>query len=198
MTRIDYFLSTISPYTYLAGNRLEEIAAKHGAEISYKPFDVIATLPRTGGVHPQERHDSRKDYRLQDLTRVAARTGMDFNLNPMHWPTNAAPSSYAVIAAEKAGGGDVGKLVQLFLRACWAEEKDIAEDEVIRACLAGAGFDPGLADSGLMIGAETFAANNEEAVARGAFGAPFYFVGEDRFWGQDRLSYLEDLLAEAN
>ena len=122
MTRIDYFLSTISPYTYLAGNRLEEIAARHGAEIVYKPFDVVATLPRTGGIHPQERHPSRKAYRLQDLARVAVRTEQAFNLNPMHWPTNAAPSSYAIIAAQKAGGGDVGKLVQTFLSACWARK----------------------------------------------------------------------------
>ena len=68
---------------------------------------------------------------------------------------------------------------------------------MIKACLSHAGFDPGLADSGLMIGAETFAANNEEAVTRGVFGAPFYFIGEEGFWGQDRLSYLDDALARA-
>ena len=122
---------------------------------------------------------------------------MAFNLKPAHWPTNAAPSSYAIIAATKAGGGDVGKLVHSILRACWAEEKDIAEDAVIRACLEEAGFDPGLADSGLLVGAETYAANLEEAVERGVFGSPFYITPDgQRFWGQDRLEDLDAHLAE--
>jgi 2-hydroxychromene-2-carboxylate isomerase len=83
-----------------------------------------------------------------------------------------------------------------FLRACWAEEKDIADDTVVRACLEAAGFDPDLANSGLLEGAETYAANLEEAVSRGVFGSPFYITGEDhRFWGQDRLEDLDAHLA---
>ena len=82
------------------------------------------------------------------------------------------------------------------LRACWAEERDIAEDAVVRACLAGAGFDPGLADRGLLSGAETYAANTEEAVARGVFGSPFYIADSGQmFWGQDRLDDLDAHLA---
>ncbi|MEM1006869.1 MAG: DsbA family protein, partial [Pseudomonadota bacterium] len=89
------------------------------------------------------------------------------------------------------------KLIQSFLRACWAEEKDIAQDDVIRDCLTQAGFDPGLADSGLLLGAETYAANLEEAVERGVFGAPFYITEDDqRFWGQDRLDDLDRHLTE--
>jgi 2-hydroxychromene-2-carboxylate isomerase len=87
--------------------------------------------------------------------------------------------------------------VQGLLRACWAEEKDIAQDEVIRACLSEAGFDPALADSGLLMGAETYAANLEEAVEQGVFGAPFYITGDgERFWGQDRLDDLDTHLAQ--
>ncbi len=197
MPRIDYFLSTISPFTYLAGDRLEKIAEKHGAEIFYKPFDVVANLARTGGVHPAERHPSRQEYRLQELRRIAAKNEMPINLKPAHWPTNAAPSSYAIIAAQKAGGGDIGRLSRNFLQACWANERDIAQDDVVRECLASAGFDAGIADSGLMVGAETYAANNEETVARGVFGAPFYIVDDERFWGQDRLSALDDYLGGA-
>ncbi|MEM9126401.1 MAG: DsbA family protein, partial [Pseudomonadota bacterium] len=131
------------------------------------------------------------------LVRQAKKLGMEFNLQPAHWPTNMAPSSYAVIAAVQDGSGDVGKLIQSFLRACWAEEKDIAQDDVIRDCLTQAGFDPGLADSGLLLGAETYAANLEEAVERGVFGAPFYITEDDqRFWGQDRLDDLDRHLTE--
>ncbi|WP_170444569.1 2-hydroxychromene-2-carboxylate isomerase [Ruegeria arenilitoris] len=196
MADIDYFFATLSPYSYLAGLRLEEIAAKHGATIAYKPVDIIALFGRTGGVPPKDRHPSRIEYRAQELVRQAKKTGLPFNLQPAHWPTNAAPSSYAIIAAIQDGSGDVGKLCHSFLRACWAEDKDIAQDDVIRDCLAGAGFDPALADSGLLVGAETYAANLEEAVDRGVFGAPFYITQDDqRFWGQDRLVDLDEHLA---
>ncbi len=65
---------------------------------------------------------------------------------------NPAPASYAIIAAQAAGGGDMGKLVHGLGRACWAEEQDLSRDEVIRGCLTGAGFDPSLADKGLLAG----------------------------------------------
>ncbi|WP_170360555.1 2-hydroxychromene-2-carboxylate isomerase [Ruegeria arenilitoris] len=198
MARIDYYFATISPFTYLAGERLEEVAAKHGATINYKPLDIMALFGRTGGTPPKDRHPSRNEYRAQELLRQSKNLGIEFNLQPAHWPTNMAPSSYAVIAEVKDGAGDVGKLVQSLLRACWAEEKDIAQDDVIRDCLTQAGFDPNLADSGLLVGAETYAANLEEAVERGVFGAPFYITEDgQRFWGQDRLDDLDRHLTEA-
>lgn len=196
MAQITYYFSTISPYTYLAGTRMEDVAAKHGATILYKPLDIIGLFGRTGGTPPKDRHASRQEYRAQELLRQAAKLDMPFNLKPAHWPTNAAPSSYAFIAAMQAGGGDLGALAAAFTRACWAEEKDIAQDDVIRDCLTSAGFDAGLADSGLLAGAETYARNLEDAVSDGAFGAPFYIVDDgERFWGQDRIEDLDRHLA---
>lgn len=192
MARIDYFFTTISPSCYLAGTRFEEIAQKHGAEIAYRPMDLFALFARTGGVPLKDRHESRRNYRAQDLRRQAARLGMPINLSPAHFPANPAPSAYAIIAAQAAGGGDLGALVHGILRACWVEDKDVAEDGVIRAALEAAGFDPGLADSGLLTGAEIYARNLEEAVDAGVFGSPFYVTGDGaRFWGQDRLAALD-------
>ena len=192
MPHIDYFFATLSPYTYLAGTRFEEVAAKHGATVTYKPLDVVALFGRTGGTAPKDRHPSRQEMRLQELRRQSAKLGLKMNLKPMFWPTNPAPSSYAFIAAQKAGGGDLGKLVHAITRSVWADEKDIAQDDVIRECLAEAGFDPALADSGMLAGAEEYAANLEEAVNRGVFGAPFYITDTDeRFWGQDRIGDLD-------
>ena len=197
MAHIDYYLSTQSPYCYLAGNRLEEIAEKHGATITYKPLDAWQLFDRTGGIRPANRHPNRLDYRSQELPRWAEHLGMTLNLRPAFFPVNTAPSSYAVIAAQAAGGGDLGGLVQGFLRGVWAEERDIADDAVIRQTLSAHGFDAGLADSGLFIGAETYGRNLEQAVNAGAFGAPFYIVRESdqRFWGQDRLEFLDRHLA---
>ena len=192
MADIDYFFTTLSPYTYLAGTRLEEIAAKHDKSIDYKPVDLMTLFTRTGGVPPKDRHPSRMEYRAQDLPRRAKRVGKPFNLRPAFWPVNPAPSSYAIIAAAKEGGGDLGGLVHGFTRACWAEEKDISDDDVVRACLEAAGFDPALADKGMLMAAETYSANLEEAAARGVFGAPFYITSDgQKFWGEDRLDDLD-------
>jgi 2-hydroxychromene-2-carboxylate isomerase len=196
MARIDYYFSTLSPYTYFAGTRLEQIADRHGAEIAYKPLDIMGLFSRTGGVPPKDRHPNRIAYRAQDLPRTARRLDLPFNPSPAFWPTNPAPSSYAIIAAARTGEGDLGALVHSVLRAVWAEDRDIAEDDVIRDCLSKAGFDPALPDSGLLAGAETYARNLEDAVNAGVFGAPFYITEDDqRFWGQDRLEDLDMHLA---
>jgi len=196
MAHIDYFTSPVSPFAYLAGDRMEKVAARHGATITYKPFDLIASFARTGGLPLGQRHQARQAYRLQELARISKRFNMPMNVKPAHFPTNAAPASYAVIAAQNAGGGDMAGLVQSFLRACFVEEKDVADDAVIRACLHQNGFDADLADKGLLRSAETYAHNTEEAVAQGVFGAPFYIVGKEKFWGQDRIDYLDAFLAE--
>lgn len=195
MAHIDYYFAAISPFTYLAGQRLEAIAARHRATIVYKPLDPMALFPRTGGQVPKDRHPARLAYRAQELRRWSAVLNMPLNLRPAFWPTNPAPASYAIIAAQKAGGGDLAGLVHAFTRAVWAEDRNVAEDDVIRALLVAHGFDPAIADRGMLMAAEIYAANLEEAVLRGVFGAPFYCVGDEMFWGQDRLDHLDLHLA---
>lgn len=192
MAHIDYFFSTFSPFTFFAGTRMEEIAARNGATVTYKPLDLMALFSRTGGTPPKDRHPSRLEYRGQELRRQAKKLGITINPMPPGYPPNPAPSSYALIAAQKAGGGDLGALVQAYGRACWIDEKNIAEDDVIAACLVEAEFDGGLAKGMMLAEAEEYAQNLEDATGAGAFGAPFYVVdGSERFWGQDRLDDLE-------
>lgn len=196
MPHIDYFFATLSPFTYLCGTRVEEIAAKHGATITYRPVDIMALFARTGGTPPKDRHPNRADYRLQELRRRSALAGLPLNTKPAHWPTNGAPASYAIIAAQNEDPAHVGKLVNAIGAACWSEDRDIALDDVIGDCLTKAGYDPALADKGLMTSADTFGRNLEEAVARGVFGAPFFITDTDeRFWGQDRLDDLDAYLS---
>ena len=75
MPQIDYFFSTISPFTYLAGDRFQAVAEKHGADVVFKPLDILGLFGRTGGVPPGQRHPSRQEYRLQELRRGAAKAG---------------------------------------------------------------------------------------------------------------------------
>ena len=195
MRQIDYYFTVVSPWTYLAGNRPVEIAARHGASLRYKPVDPGALFARTGGLPLPQRHESRQAYRLQELRRQSVKAGMPLTPKPAFFPTNPAPAAYAIIAAQEAGGGDLGALVQSLCAACWAEERNVAEDEVIAECLTRAGFPASLTMSGMLIGAETYARNLEEAVAAGVFGFPFFVVEGEGFWGQDRLDDLDLFLA---
>ena len=198
MSHLDFYFSTISPYAYLSLPRFRALAETQGLEVTFKPVDIVALFGRTGGTLPAERHPSRQALRLADLARQAKRAAMPINVKPAFFPTNPAPASYAIIAAQKAGGGDIFALVEAVLAGCWAAEKNIADDDVVKAALAASGFDPGLADSGLFTGAEVYGRNLEEAVQAGVFGSPSFVTADGAvFWGQDRLDDLADHLAGA-
>ena len=190
MTRIDYYFSVLSPFTYLAGDQLERMAARHDATIDYRPIDIMSVFGRTGGVAPKDRHESRKAYRLQDLARIAKLAATDINLAPAFWPTDPVPASCAIIAAQSEGGGDVGALARNVLRACWLEERNIAEPQTVADCLAEAGFPETIAAAGDSERRQ-FVENTKNAVRSNVFGSPTYVVKDQVFWGQDRLGHLE-------
>ncbi|MDV7271266.1 2-hydroxychromene-2-carboxylate isomerase [Thioclava sp. A2] len=193
MAHLDYFFSVFSPWTYFGGPRFEEIAARHGASVTYKPLDVMALFDRTGGTRPAVRHPNRMAYRMQELKRWSAHLDMPMVFQPTIYPPNPAPASYTIIAAQKAGGGNLAGLVNGIMAALWEHDRDISQDDVIRAELEANGFDGNLVTTGLFDGAIAYEKNLDEAVERGVFGAPFYIVREtdERFWGQDRLALLD-------
>ncbi len=196
MAHIEFFYTLLSPFTYMAGERPREIAAKHGATITYRPADFPAIFAETGGLPVPKRHPFRQAYRLQELPRLARRAGLPITLHPKHWPVDATRACHAVIAAGE-GGADMMALSQAFLRACWAEERDISDPATIDAILAAHG-QPAADDLDLVAAGETYQANTKLALEKGVFGAPFFVVGEEKFWGQDRLDYLDDHLGSLN
>ena len=126
---------------------------------------------------------------------IARMNGMEVNAQPMFFPTNPVPACSAVIMAQKTGGGDLAALAHGLLRACWAEEKDIAQDDVVADCLDAAGFDRGLVNAGMLEAVEEYERNTQDAINALVFGAPTYVVDGELFWGQDRLIYLDAHLA---
>ena len=140
----------------------------------------------------KDRHPSRQAYRLHDIARVAAdrgaadqppaaRSGRPTRCRPRR--RSSPPRRPA--AAISAGWSTASS------RAVWAEDRDIADDAVVRDVLNAHGFDPALADKGLLAAMETLERNTDEALRRGVFGAPTYVVGDELFWGQDRLPHLD-------
>lgn len=194
MRTIEYYFSLLSPFSYLAGDRLERIAKGNGAGIAYHPVDIVTIGNETGWTPPAKRHPARAAYRLQDLARLAAREDLPINLRPAHWPTNAGPASGTVAAAVLAGE-DVAPLVRGFLGSVWAQERDIADTDTIATVLAENRIAPSALAPYLDEGDERFRTDTREAPGRGVFGVPFYIVDDERFWGQDRLDELKHYLA---
>lgn len=197
MARIDYYLSLMSPFTYLAGLRLERLAERQGAEIAYKPMDILEVFTATGGVPLGKRSPARLAYREQELKRIAKRTGLPFNLHPAHFPADPTLAACTVIAAAARTGEDetdTGALAHALLRAVWAEEKNLSNPDTVRGVVADLGLDPGLVAEA-PDHRETYRANTAEAIEQGVFGSPFYIVEGEKFWGQDRLDDLEAHLA---
>lgn len=196
--RVDYYCALTSPWTYLGHARLREIAARHGAEVTIHPVNVLAIFERTGGLPLPKRAPERQAYRLKELGRWRERLGVELNLKPAHFPADETRAAETVIAA-RAEGLDAMDLAGRFMRAVWAEERDIGLARTIREVVAEAGMDPGALEraAGRYDANAIRAAETDQAVARGVFGAPTYVVGDEIFWGQDRLDFVDAALEAA-
>lgn len=192
---IDYYLTLISPWTYLGSGRFEEIARRHGAEVRVKPVNYGAIFPATGGLPLAKRAPERQAYRLVELKRWSAHLGIPLNLHPAHFPVPDAEAACMIIAADRTGG-DPLRLAHAILRAVWAEERDISDIATLEAIARETGHDaPALTAKANEPEVRTaYEALTEEAIARGVFGAPTYVYKGELFWGQDRLDFLDRAL----
>ena len=195
---IDYYFSPVSPWTYLGHARFQEIARRHGAIVAPKPVDYGRIFPASGGLPVAKRPPQRQAYRLVELERWRKHLGVPMNIHPKFFPYDAKLAALSIIAA-----GDVDQAMKLtgaFLRGCWAEEKNMADEAEIKAAIRGAGLD----GDALFRKASTpetaaqFEAFTDEAIARQVFGAPTYVYRDELFWGQDRLEFLDRALSTSS
>lgn len=193
---IDYFFSILSDWAYMGGERFEALTRRYPIVVNYKPMKLAQLYAATGGIILQKRSKQRQDYRLTELIRWRDKLGMPITLNPRHYPTDDTLASCLVIAAAKAGL-DAGRLTNLLHRAIWVEEQDVSDLLTLKRVVSALHIDPeGLfnsARSPLIL--EELEQNTQEAARRGVFGSPFYCIGEEIFWGQDRLDFVEELVA---
>ena len=192
---IDYYLSLISPWSYLGHQRLQDIATRHQATIKLWPVDFALIFPSTGGVPLPRRSTQRQAYRMQELQRWRDYLDLPLTLEPKHFPVSDKLAACVVIAAQEMGS-DVGPLCHGFLKAVWAEERDISDPDTVAAIadendldgklLVAAAENPALAD--------TWERNTDAAIAAGVMGAPFFIIGDEKLWGQDRLEFVDRIL----
>ena len=118
---VDYFLSPVSPWTYLGHDRLVAIARRHGATVRVKPMDLGRVFPVSGGVPLAKRAPQRQAYRLHELVRWRDHLGVPLQVHPRHFPVPADAAAMAIVAADLAAGGDAALLLAgALMRACWA------------------------------------------------------------------------------
>lgn len=201
MIVVSCFYSLSSPWAYFAGPRAQDIVRRHHVKLVLKPYDFQEVAPRTGGVPIRTRPEPRRTYHALELDRWRKYLGMPLVLEPKHYPADGKPPGWnkppgwMVIAAQEAGL-DAPRLSHALLRALWAEERDTSNSEVRRAIAVENGM-----DGDALVAAETSATvqalyreYSDEAVACGVFGAPTYVLDGERFWGQDRLDFLDRAL----
>lgn len=197
MTRkIEYFFTAISPWSYLGHDLFVETASAHGAEIVYRPVNLNAVFPETGGLPLAKRAPARQKYRLVELKRWKEKRGLPLNLQPAHFPTDPALVDRCVIAIATEGGDPADFLGRAY-RSVWALDRDIADEHVVEGLLADAGHAPhALIEKAKSdaVGA-IYDANTRDAIEKSVFGAPTYMLGGEPFWGQDRIDLLADALA---
>ncbi len=193
---VDYYFTPASPWTYLGHQRFEAMAERHGAEIRYKPVDYGQIFAVSGGLPLGKRAPQRQAYRLVELERWRKVVGIPLTVKPKFHPVASDLCSQLIVAAERQGGKP-GPLAFALLRACWAEERDIADAATLAAIAAEQGFDGAtlLASAKSPETVARYEQLTQEAIERKVFGAPFYIYEDEPFWGQDRLDHLERALA---
>jgi len=195
---VDYFMAPQSPWSYLGHQRFVAIARQHGANIQLKPADIGKVFSMTGGVPVAQRPPQRQAYRLAELQRWSEFLTIPLNLHPKFFPVAGEPGAKLIIAALQKNGTDKALDLAFALgRAVWSEEKDIADEATLIAIANGIGLDGKalLAHTTSDAVAADYAKNTEEALNTNVFGVPWYSVDGQGFWGQDRLDFVERMLA---
>lgn len=194
---IDYYVSLISPWTYLGHARAVAIAARHEATLRIAPIDVGAVFAATGGLPLAKRSAQRQAYRMAELRRWRAHLGMPLNLEPKYFPADETLAAGMVYGLRESGG-DALAYAGALMRAVWAEERDIAARDTLLEIAAALGIDGDSALASAAAGRHAALRERETraAIERGVFGVPTYAYGEDLLWGQDRLEFLDRALAE--
>ena len=194
---VDYYFTAASPWAFLGHARFSEIASRHNATVNHKPVDLLnGIFPSTGGLPVKKRSPARQANRLAELRRWSAFLGIDMNLQPKHFPAKT-PTADHVITAAVVQGEDPTALVQGIMESLWIENGDIDDPATLRdiATRRGYGKLDFLAQTESPDVLARYEAHTSEALERGVFGAPTYVVGDELLWGQDRVDFVERILA---
>jgi 2-hydroxychromene-2-carboxylate isomerase len=194
MKSVDFYFDFGSPAAYLAYTQLPKLAAETGAGVVMKPMLLGGVFQASGNRAPIS-VPLKGSYLFKDLARYARRYGVPLNMNP-HFPINTLTLMRADVGLGMRGDKRIGDYRDAMFRAIWVDQQNMNDPATTGAVLTRAGFDPALL---LALASEPevkerLKADTQAAVERGIFGAPTFFVGNEMFWGQDRLDFVREAL----
>ncbi len=195
MKTVEFFFDVGSPTAYLAWSQIPAIAAKYGAQLIYKPMLLGGVFKATGNSSPVS-VPAKGKWMHSDLKLWAKRYSVSYQHNP-HFPINTITLMRGAIGMQRQHPDQFDLYLSTVMNAMWNEPKNMGDATVLAETLTAVGIDPA-AFVAIVSADETKAAliaNTEEAVSRGVFGAPTFFVDGRMYFGQDRLMFVEEALS---
>lgn len=193
---VEFYFDLGSPTTYLAHTQLAKICADTQSELIYIPMLLGGVFKATGNASPAM-IPAKGRYMFQDLDRFAKRYGVQLRFNP-HFPINTLILMRAVTGMQMRQPQRFAEFVDCLFKALWVEGRNLNDPQTVAAVLTENGFAPleimALTNDELVKAA--LKENTEAAIKRGVFGAPSMFIGDQLFFGQDRLDFLEEALRQ--
>ncbi len=193
--QVEFYFDVGSPASYLAWTQIAQLAERHGAEVVYQPMLLGGVFKATGNASPAS-VPAKGRYTRIDFERFARRYQVPFAQNPF-FPINTMQLMRGAVAL--LNSDQFRPYVDAVFRAIWVEGQNMGDPDVVARVLGGQGFDV----AGLLqqindpAVKERLRQITERAIERGVFGAPTFFVGDEMFFGQDRLDFVEAALAES-
>jgi 2-hydroxychromene-2-carboxylate isomerase len=200
MQAVDFIFDFGSPNAYFAHKVIPAVAQRTGARFNYVPCLLGGIFKATGNQSPVAAFAGVKnklEYEQRERDRFVRKHGLTaFRWNP-HFPVNTLTIMRGAVAAEM--DGRLAPYVDLMFRGMWEEGRKLDDPAVIMETLASAGFDAKrfqqrVQDQDVK---DRLMANTTRAVERGAFGAPTFFVGDEMWFGKERLRDIEEYLLAA-
>ncbi|GAC1390343.1 MAG: 2-hydroxychromene-2-carboxylate isomerase [Variovorax sp.] len=194
MKRVEFFFDVGSPAAYLAWTQLPSLCSSTAASVDHRPMLLGGVFQATGNQSPMA-VPAKGSYLMADLERHAARYGVPFQPNP-HCPINTLTLMRGATALQLQQPARFADYVAAVFGAIWVDRKDMNDPQVVASVLQAAGFDPAalLAQASDPQVKERLKQVTQDAVARGVFGAPTFFVDGRMYWGQDRLEFVKEAL----
>jgi 2-hydroxychromene-2-carboxylate isomerase len=194
MKSFEYWFDFGSPAAYLAFTQIPKLETETNAKAVYRPMLLGGVFQATGNQSPAS-VPAKGAYTFKDFDRFAKRYGVPFNSNP-HFPINTLVLMRGAVGLQQQEPERFLTYCQTIYQAIWVDALNMNDPATVGSVLHKAGFDPQslmtLTNEATI--KEALKASTTEAVTRGVFGAPTFFVGSHMFWGQDRLDFVKEAL----
>jgi len=188
---IDFYFDFSSPYGYIASERIDEVAARHGREVRWRPF-LLGAVFKLVGTAPLLEYPLKGDYSRRDMQRAARQIGVPFRM-PDGFPTSSLAACRAYYWLEEKAPALAKPFAHAVYRRYFADNQPIEPAAPVVAVLGSLGVDKTAAEAALQdpVVKAKLKAEVDAGIARGVFGSPFIFVDGEPFWGSDRLDQIE-------